>query len=106
MHPLLLPPRLILRALDDLHALALAAPDAIDQLRSLEDRATSVEILARDVLTVIERLEGRVDDVRKLGDRLPGGPRAATDTRAKRGPATKAGRAAAARLLTRPDDAA
>lgn len=63
MNPLTTAPRLVLRALDDLHALARAATSVDARLGDLEDRAEAV-------LAAVERLEAKGDGVLALGDRL------------------------------------
>lgn len=65
MHPLidaaLLPSRLTLRTLDDLHTLATTAERAVDLLERLEARA--------------DRIEGQLDRLTALGSRLEQGAR-------------------------------
>lgn len=59
MNPLLLPPRLVLRALDDLHAIAVAAGDLNGRLAGLEQRADRIEAQLELAIEVAEGIERR-----------------------------------------------
>lgn len=69
MNPLLLPPRLALRALDDLHTLARTASEAVVVLRRLEARAERLEATLDDALEVGRAVERRAGELSALGDR-------------------------------------
>ncbi|MCW3039000.1 MAG: hypothetical protein JWM31_905 [Solirubrobacterales bacterium] len=72
MHPLidglLLPSRLTLRALDDLHTLAGTAARAVELLDRLETRAGRIEGQLDAALTVAGALERRGAEIAALGD--------------------------------------
>lgn len=83
-NPLLLPPRLLLRALDDLHLIALAARDIGPRLTTLQDRADSIEeqlgeaieiareieLRGREAIGMAERIDARAEAVLDLADRV------------------------------------
>lgn len=69
MNPLTLPPRLVIRAFDDLHAIALAAravPDAVEILSEIVVVARRLEALDRRAAEVLER----IDDVVAIAKRI------------------------------------
>ena len=91
VNPFLLPPRLALRALDDLHAIAEAArrlptieASLVERFARLEERADGIEGQLGEVLglgrqierrggelvALGERIDVRADDVMAMGDRL------------------------------------
>jgi DNA repair ATPase RecN len=91
VNPLLLPPRLLLRALDDLHTIAQAAArledverrldarlaavlelgDRIEQLGELVDgRIGQVDRRAGELLEVAERVDGRLDGLLGVAGRI------------------------------------
>ena len=91
VNPFLLPPRLALRVLDDLHAIAEAArrlptieATLVERFARLEERADGIEGQLGQVLGLGQRIErrggelvalgermnGRADDVLVMGDRL------------------------------------
>ena len=77
MNPLLLGPRLVLRALDDLHGLTTTARDAVELLRALEQRAAEVQDQIDRAVLVAEAIEsrgeeavGRIDLMLALGERI------------------------------------
>ena len=84
MNPLLLPPRLLLRALDDLHQIAVAARDIGPRLTTLQDRADSIEeqlgdaiVIAREIelrgreaIGMAERIDARAEAILDLADRV------------------------------------
>jgi hypothetical protein len=59
VNPLLLPPRLVLRALDDLHTLAQAAGDLAHVAR-----------VGADMVAAAERMERRLESAADLGERI------------------------------------
>lgn len=63
MNPLLLPPRLLFRALDDLHTLALAAA----RLERVEE---SLNARADAILAMGDRIDGRTEAIIEMGDRI------------------------------------
>ena len=68
--PLTLPPRLLLRALDDLHALAEAARTLPAVEERLARRIEALEERAEDVLDLGERLDARAGAFLELGGDL------------------------------------
>jgi DNA-binding FrmR family transcriptional regulator len=77
MNPLvagvLLPPRLALRTLDDLHTLATTAERAITLLERLDTRAARIEGQIDSMLDLGQTLEARASDIAAMGkqfDRL------------------------------------
>jgi hypothetical protein len=77
VNPLTLPPRLLFRALDDLHALAEAArrlPDIertlIDRFERLEQRADAIEDQLGDALDLGAKIDRRGADIVALGRRI------------------------------------
>ena len=62
---ILLPPRLIIRAADDLHRMVGIAERVLERLDRLEERADRI-------LTMGERIEGQADQVIDLGGRIGG----------------------------------
>lgn len=83
MNPLLLPPRLLLRALDDLHAIALAAGrlEQIEQSlnRTVDSRAAEIlamgdriDARATEILATVDRLDARAEEILAMGDRMDG----------------------------------
>jgi hypothetical protein len=67
VNPLTLPPRLLLRALDDLHALALAARDLPAVEARLAERMDAVDARATELLALGTRMEQQVAEVVALG---------------------------------------
>lgn len=67
---LLLPSKLTLRALDDLHTLAKTAEQAVDLLGRLDARATSLEAQLDRGMEVGRRLEKRGADIAALSDQF------------------------------------
>ncbi len=81
---MLLPPRLLLRALDDLHEIALAAKAINPRLGTLQDRADSIEeqlgeaidiarqieLRGREAIAMAERIDTRAGAVLDLADRV------------------------------------
>lgn len=63
MNPLLLPPRLLFRALDDLHTLALAA----GRLERVEE---SLNARADAILAMGDRIDGRSSAILELGEQI------------------------------------
>ena len=63
MNPLLLPPRLLLRALDDLHTLAQAAA----RLERVEE---SLNVRADAILAMGERIDERTEAILALGEQV------------------------------------
>jgi len=91
VNPLLLPPKLLLRALDDLHAIATAAArleeverrldarlaavlelgDRVEQLgRLVDERIEQVDARAGELLGTAQSVDGRLDGLLTLGDRV------------------------------------
>ena len=91
VNPLLLPPRLLLRALDDLHTIALAAArleeverrldarlaavfelgERVEQLGDLVDRRIEqVDVRAGELLGVAARVDGRLGALLAVADRV------------------------------------
>ena len=77
VNPLTLPPRLLLRALDDLHAIAEAArrlpsieATLIDRFEMLDDRAGEVLNAMREMLALGELIAQRGEEIVALGERL------------------------------------
>jgi len=77
VNPLTLPPRLLFRALDDLHAIAEAArrlPDIeatlIDRFERLEQRADAMEDQLQRALELGERINDRGAGILETGERL------------------------------------
>lgn len=64
----LLGPRLTLRALDDLHAIAIGARDGVQLLASLDETAREVQEQITGLTALAERVEGRIDDLLRMGD--------------------------------------
>lgn len=60
---ILIPPRLLLRALDDLHRLAVSAEIAMKQLDKLDRRADQI-------LALGQKLDDRADEVVALGNQM------------------------------------
>ena len=63
MNPLLIPPKLLFRALDDLHTLALAAARLEQVEAALTERADAI-------LAMGERIDGHADAVIEVGRRI------------------------------------
>jgi DNA repair ATPase RecN len=84
VNPLLIGPKLVLRALDDLHAIAEAARDLPTRIDALEDRLEHIEVqastaidVARDInqtaataMAVAEQVDVRLLAVLALGERI------------------------------------
>jgi hypothetical protein len=75
--PLTLPPRLLVRALDDLHTMAVVVRDVAARLETLQERADSaVALLARiesvgeQALAMGQRVETQAEDLLKLGEQF------------------------------------
>lgn len=64
---LLLPSKLALRALDDLHTLATTADRAVDLLERLDERATRIEGQLDRGIALGQQLERRGGDIAALG---------------------------------------
>ncbi|HSD80041.1 MAG TPA: hypothetical protein VLB47_05250, partial [Solirubrobacteraceae bacterium] len=69
MNPLLLPPRLVLRALEDLHAVAAAAGDVTSRLNGIEERAEHIEATMRRAVDVAIAIEHRAGQVLTVAER-------------------------------------
>ena len=67
MHPLLIPPRLALRLLDDLHALAEAARTLPAVEARLTDRIEVLETRAAEAIAAVDTLTARADDALAVG---------------------------------------
>lgn len=93
VNPLLLPPRLLLRALEDLHTIALAAArleeveerldarlaavlelgERVEQLGELVDeRIGQIDARAAEVVALGERVDGRAEAIVAMGERVDG----------------------------------
>lgn len=70
MNPLLAGPTLVLRALDDLHAIAEAARDLPRHVARLEDRLEQIERRVDVALAVANDIDGTATDVVGLGERI------------------------------------
>lgn len=70
MNPLLLPPRLLLRALDDLHQIALAAQDIGPRLGALQDRADSIEEQLGEAIAIARQIEERGREAIEMAGRI------------------------------------
>ena len=70
MNPLLLPPRLVLRALDDLHTLARVASGLEEVEARMNERLEIVIELGERIADAGESIDGRLDDVVALGERV------------------------------------
>ena len=68
----LIPPRLLLRAFDDLHAVAQVATEMPHRLDELEQRADALLKTASDAFELLERLDGRARELLELGGRIDG----------------------------------
>lgn len=66
----ILPPRLALRTLDDLHTLAATAERAVTLLERLDARAARLELELERGIAVGQRLEQRGHDIAALGDQF------------------------------------
>ena len=70
MNPLLLPPRLALRALDDLHTIALAARDLNGRLEGLEQRADRIEAQLETAIEAALGIERRAAALLEVFERV------------------------------------
>ncbi len=75
--PLLVPPKLVLRALDDLHTIATVAQDTsrrLDRLESTLDEALAlgrrIEGMGGELLQMASRIDQRASSMLKLGERI------------------------------------
>jgi hypothetical protein len=76
---LLIPPRLIVRAADDLHRLVALGERAMGQLERLEDRADRILALgeviedqATQIIALGDRIGGQADDILDMGGKIGG----------------------------------
>ncbi|MBA2349850.1 MAG: hypothetical protein H0V81_16350 [Solirubrobacterales bacterium] len=69
-NPLLLPPRLLFRALDDLHQIALAARDIGPRLSTLQDRADSIEEQLGEAIDIARQIEERGREAIEMAERI------------------------------------
>lgn len=65
---LLIPPKLILRALDDLHTIARSAERGVATLDDLDQRAERIEDLGERFLEVGKRLDVRAGEILEFGE--------------------------------------
>lgn len=70
VNPLLLPPRLALRALDDLHQIAVAARDIGPRLATLQDRADSIEAQLGEAIVIAGEIEERGREAIEMAGRI------------------------------------
>jgi len=70
MNPLTLPPRLLLRALDDLHVLAQAAAELPAIEARLTERIDALDARAEGILAFGERIDARAEAILALGERI------------------------------------
>lgn len=70
MNPLLLPPKLLLRALDDLHQIAVAARDIGPRLGTLQDRADSIEEMLGEAIDIAREIEARGREAIQMAERI------------------------------------
>jgi hypothetical protein len=70
VNPLLLPPKLVLRALDDLHTIAQAAAGLEDIERRINERLVTIIELGERIADLGDGIDGRLDAVLELGDRI------------------------------------
>ena len=70
MNPLLLPPKLVLRALDDLHTIAQAAAGLEDIERRIDERLVAIIALGERIAEIGDAVDGRLDEVMATGDRV------------------------------------
>jgi hypothetical protein len=67
---LLVPPKLVLRALDDLHTLATTAETAIELLARLDARAERIETQLDNGIALGRKLEARGAEITELGQQF------------------------------------
>lgn len=67
---LTLGPRLTLRALDDLHQIAMGARDGVQLLASLDETAREVQQQIDVLMTRAEHVERRIDGLLEMGDQV------------------------------------
>lgn len=67
---LLIPPRLVLRALDDLHTIALATDRFLELGERIDQRAERIERMGERVLELGERIEAKGAELGELGERI------------------------------------
>lgn len=79
MNPLLLPPRLMLRALEDLHTLALAAARLERIEERLNERAEAIIVRGDRVIEMGERLDARTEAILAQGERIEAAAREVAD---------------------------
>lgn len=72
LSPLVVPPKLLVRALDDLHQLATVAVRASDQIDRLLTLGERIDERTAALLALGERIEGRTDAMLALGERMEG----------------------------------
>lgn len=72
--PLVIDPRLIVRAFEDLHAIASAAR-RIDEVLAAVDTLRALDARAREAIAAVEPLQGTAERLGRIADRLPGAPR-------------------------------
>ena len=70
MNLLLLPPRLLMRALDDLHEIAVAARDIGPRLGTLQDRADSIEAQLGEAISIAREIETRGREAIGMAERI------------------------------------
>ena len=70
MNLLLLPPRLLMRALDDLHEIAVAARDIGPRLGTLQDRADSIEEQLGEAIEIARAIEARGREAIEMAERI------------------------------------
>lgn len=70
VNPLLLPPRLLLRALDDLHQIAVAARDIGPRLTTLQERADSIEDQLGEAIGIAGEIEARGREAIEMAGRI------------------------------------
>ena len=70
MNPFLLPPKLLFRALDDLHEIAIAARDMGPRLGTLQDRADSIEEMLGEAIAVAREIEARGREAIEMAERI------------------------------------
>jgi hypothetical protein len=70
VNPLLLPPRLVLRALDDLHTIARAAAALEDIEARINERLVAVIELGERIAEIGEGIDDRFEEILALGERI------------------------------------